>query len=264
VDQGVKDLWLCDLKRGTERRFTEGKGPPWFTAWTPDGRRVVYNLHKNDTLNLYWKPVDGSAPEEVLVDLGMMLQPGSFSADGELFAFQSSDDPETGFDLWVLPMTGDNSPEPFLQTDANELHPVFSPDSRWLAYASNETGQYEVYVRPYPGPGGVMVVSSGGGFEPVWGPDGSEIFYRSVNGRRVTAVAFDLRNGRRRVGNPELLFEGDFANGFTYGRMYDISPDGQRFLMVYQEEPPPPPTQYNVVLNWFGELKRLTGVSGGS
>ena len=107
-----------------------------------------------------------------------------------------------------------------------------------------------------------MQVSIDGGWEPVWSPDGGEIYYRPQGGNRVMAVSFLPEGPSPRVGKPRLLFEGNYAEGFWYGRRYDISPDGKRFLMIQESVPPSPPTQYNIVINWFEELKRLVPTEG--
>jgi serine/threonine-protein kinase len=253
------DLWICELERGIERRLTGDEGDEWWGVWTPDSRQVVFNSGRRERVNLYWKPVDGSGPEEVLVESEYALMPYSFSADGSLFAFHDCKMSTNEFDIWVLPMEGDRRARPFLQTKNNEIHPAFSPDGRWLAYVSNESGRWEVYVRPYPGPGPVDQVSTEGGYEPCWSPDGREIYYRRSGGDQMLAVSFITDGPSPQVGKPRLLFEGNYRvpPSIAFGRTYDLSPDGKRFLMIQESEPPPPPTQYNIVLNWFEELKRL-------
>ena len=250
------DLWVYDLERGTQRRLTDEKGLEWWGLWTPDGRSVVYSSSRNDPImNLYWKPADGSGDEEILVESDYLsLNPFSWSADGELLAFQEQNHPTTGTDIWVL---ADGEPRPFLRTKNEEVHPTFSPDGRWLAYVSDESGRWEVSVQPYPGPGAVTQISTDGGFEPVWSPDGREIYYRRESGGQVMAVSFVPDEPSPRVGKPRLLFEGRYRGGQRYGRTYDLAPDGERFLMIQDGEPPPPQPQYNIVLNWFEELKRL-------
>jgi serine/threonine-protein kinase len=252
------DLWIYELERGVERRLSGAEGDEWFAVWTPDGRRVVCNSARGRSMNLYWKPVDGSGPEELFVESENKLQPFSWSADGNLFAYQEFNMSTDDIDIWVLPLDGGREPHPLLHTEYKEVLPDFSPDGQWLAYVSNESGRWEVNVRPYPGPGAVIQVSTDGGWEPLWSPDGREVYYRVRGGDQMMAVSFFSDEPSSRVGKPRLLFEGTyFATPFPWGRMYDISPDGKRFLMIQESEPPPPPTQYNIVLNWFDELKRL-------
>ncbi len=156
----------------------------------------------------------------------------------------------------MLPREGEQEPWAFLDTEFDETGAMFSPNGRWLAYMSNETGRYEVYVQPFSvtGPRGTKQISVGGGTEPVWAPDSRELFYR--NGDKMMAVAIET-DPELSIGTPRLLFEKRFLAGPPWARRnYDISPDGQRFLMI-QREQDLVPTEIIVVLNWFEELKRL-------
>jgi Tol biopolymer transport system component len=154
-------------------------------------------------------------------------------------------------DIWVLTMGGENESQPFLATEFNEGGAMFSPDGRWLAYVSDESGRNEVYAQEYPGPGGKWQVSNQGGVEPVWSRDGRELFYR--NGTQMMVV--EVEPGETFVaGEPRLLFEGDFvASGRTAN--YDVSPDGQHFVMALRQGEGA--RKLNVIVNWFEELKRL-------
>ena len=173
--------------------------------------------------------------------------------------------PETGRDIWVLRLS-DRKAQPFLRTPYDETAPKFSPDGRWLAYVSEESGRREVYVQPYPGPGGKWQISTDGGQEPVWNPNGRELFYRS--GSKIMAV--DVNQSRDRegagasafaAGKPRMLFEGPYLPTSASFPYYDVSPDGQRFLMLKPvEAQTSAPTQINVVLNWFEELKKKVPV----
>src|SRR5262249_41859201 len=155
--------------------------------------------------------------------------------------------------------------QPYLQTRFKEFHPTFSPDGRWLAYVSDRSGRYEVYVTPYPGPGAVTQISTEGGLEPLWAPDGRELFYRVyanwynalldyVSQNTVMAVSL-LAGPPLLVTKPRLFFEGAYAAPGFSGQLYDLAADGRRFLMVKQSDPPPAPTQINVVLNWSDEVQ---------
>ncbi len=248
-------VWAYELERGVERRITDETGAEYWPIWSPDGRRVVFNSRREGRTVMASKPVDGSDPENTLVERAETWpSPYSWATDGSL-AYQESERLFGKFDIWVLPPDG--PPHVFLQTTSNEFHPAISPDGRWMAYVSDESGRMEVNVRPYPGLGAVTQVSIDGGSEPIWSPDGREIYYRRQGGDQVIAVSFDPGGPSPRLGKPRLLFEGRYAPGFGYGRRYDLAPDGKRFLMVQLGEPPAPHTQYNVVLNWFEELKRL-------
>jgi serine/threonine-protein kinase len=148
----------------------------------------------------------------------------------------------------------DRKAQPFLNTRFNESAPRFSPDGRWLAYVSDESGHWETYVRPYPGPGGKWQVSTEGGTEPVWNPNGRELFYRQAN--KMMAVDVTTQPGFS-AGKPKLLFEEPYLPTAATIQNYDVSPDGQHFLMVKPvEQEQSAPTQINVVLNWFEELKQ--------
>jgi eukaryotic-like serine/threonine-protein kinase len=147
----------------------------------------------------------------------------------------------------------DRRVQPFLQTPFNETSPRFSPDGQWLAYISNESGRYEVYVQPYPGPGGKWQISTEGGTEPAWNPSGRELFYRS--GDRMMAVDVSTRPSFT-VGKPHVLFAGRYEPSPATFSNYDVSPDGRRFLMLKPSETEQAYTQINLVLNWLEDLKR--------
>jgi serine/threonine-protein kinase len=169
--QSTGGLWLYDLARGTLTRLTESRSN--YPIWTPDGKRLTFLSAVGGTIGLSWMLADGSGAPERLTTSENGQYPGSWSPDGQVLAF-SEPDPTTGYDIWMLGLQGDRKPRPFLQTPANESGPIFSPDGRWVAYLSDETGRNEIYVRPFPGPGGKMQISTEGGTEPMWaGTDGS-------------------------------------------------------------------------------------------
>ena len=241
-------VWLIDLSRETLTRLTfEGEnGNP---SWTPDGKRITFQ--SNET-NLFWQLADGSGGPERLTNSEHIKRADSWSPDGQLLAFTQFD-PPTGRDIWMLRLS-DRKSQPFLRTASNESAPHFSVDGRWLAYISDESGRYEVYVQPYPGPGGKWQISTEGGTEPVWSRNGRELFYRS--GKKMMVVEITTQPSFA-FSSPRMLFEGEqympAAGAYSYPfPNYDVSPDGQRFLMITKESKP----QINVVLNWFEELKR--------
>jgi len=219
-----------------------------FPVWTPDGKRVTFTSTRDGPQNLYWKPADGSGQAELLLNMNSLniLTSTSWSPDGESLAFYDSSGTR---DIWALPREGDAST--FVATAFTERSPMFSPDGRWLAYVSDESGRDEIYVQPYPGPGGKWPISSEGGIEPHWSADGRELFYRLGDKMMVVEVQSEpaFTSGR-----PQLVFEGPYVLGTSVAN-YDISPDGQRFLMIKEEGGQQ--DQINVVLNWFEELKRL-------
>jgi eukaryotic-like serine/threonine-protein kinase len=252
IDEQETQLWLYDLFRETLTRLTfEGKvnqGP----VWAPDGKRIAFQSNKEGPPNLFLQLADGSGGLEQLTNSESAPSPNSWSSDGQLLAFIDVH-PTTGFDIWVLHLS-DRKAQPFLRTPFIVSAPRFSPDGRWLAYISNESGRYEIYVQPYPGPGGKWQISTEGGTEPMWNPNGREMFYRS--GRKMLAVEIATQPGFA-AGRPRVLFEGDYLPTPLSFPNYDVSPDGQRFLMLKSNEAgEAAPTQINVVLNWFEELKR--------
>jgi dipeptidyl aminopeptidase/acylaminoacyl peptidase len=167
------------------------------------------------------------------------------SPDGRTLAFDELD-PVSGWDIWTLSLDSDRKPRQFVQTSFNEWRPRFSPDGRWLAYQSNESGRYEVYVRPFPGPGPKTQVSTDGGGLPVWGRDGQEILYRNPTG--IWVVPVDKRSTFS-VGLPKKLFSLPIASNVSTSG-FDVSPEGHRLLLV-NEDPTRSPRQLNVILNWF-------------
>ena len=165
------------------------------------------------------------------------------------------------FDIWVLSI-GDRKTLAVIQTAANEMSPEFSPDGRWLAYVSSESGRNEVYVQPYPGPGERHLISTTGGEQPAWGGSGRELFYvqAGASGSR-TLMSVRIRTAPAFLaGTPETLFEsGDLQS--NWGRNYDVAPDERRFLLTLRKEQPRAPAQMILVQNWFEELKRLVPVN---
>jgi serine/threonine-protein kinase len=246
-------IWVYDTTRNSHTRLTlEGNNnsaPIWSR---PDGTRIAFTSSRAGPLNMFWQPADGSGHAEQLHTSDFTNSPSSFSPDGQLLAFVESAQ-ETGRDIWVMRLS-DRTVHPFLNEKFEETAPQFSPDGKWLAYSSDDSGRREIYVRPYPGPGGRSTISSEGGQEPVWNPKGGELFYRS--GNKLMAVEVDTKAGFS-AGNPKTLFEGPYLPTTASLPFYDVSPDGQRFLMLKPvESQTPPPTQINVVLNWFDELKK--------
>ena len=246
---GQWDIWVYDIRRDTLTRLTfeRGRAP----LWTPDGKRVTFQSTRFGPRNLFWKPADGTGAEELLLESELPHMAHSWSPDGKVLAF-SEILPSTNADIWVLPLEGERKPQLFLRTPFTETGPVFSPDGHWLAYRSNESGQDEIYVQPFPSTGAKWQISTKGGEEAVWAPSGRELFYR--NGNQMMAVDITTEPTFTH-GTPKLLFEGEY---FSYGprAVYDVAPDGQRFLMIKESEQVSS-TQIHVVLNWFEELKRL-------
>jgi len=260
VEQGqAANIWLYDLSREALTRLTFEGNRNRSPVWTPDGKRIAFRSWEGPKTNIFWQLADGSGGLERLRTSSEVTTPSSFSADSQLLAFVEGN-PATGQDIWVLRLS-DRKAQPFLQTKFNETDPAFSPDGRWLAYRSDKSGRPEIYVQPYPGPGGEWQISTEGGIEPVWNPNGRELFYRS--GDKMMAVGIVTHPGFS-AGKPRMLFAGQYVGsgaGADSGANYDVSPDGQRFLMLKPtEQAQAAPTQINVVLNWFEELKQKVPV----
>jgi serine/threonine protein kinase/Tol biopolymer transport system component len=258
VEGQETEVWLYNLSRETLTRLTFQGSTNYNPVWTRDGKRIAFT--SVGMQGLFWQQADGSGGLERLSEFGSA--PNSWSPDGQLLAFIEIN-PTTGYDIWVLQM-GDPSvgagqvrkAQPFLRTPFNEGASRFSPDGRWLAYVSDESGRYEIYVQPYPGPGGKWQISTEGGTEPVWNQNGRELFYRS--GDKMMAAEITTQP-RFFAGKPKVLFAGQYqpSPNPVANPNYDVSPDGQRFLMLKpSESAEAAPTQINVVLNWFEELKR--------
>jgi Tol biopolymer transport system component len=227
---GSGDIWLVDDGRST--RFTFDAADDRYEIWSPDGSRIVFASNREGRLNLYWRPVDGSAPEQVLLASEDGKRPNSWSPDGKLILYSSS---LNGGDLMVLPLEGGGKPYPFLSTPFNEQSGAFSPDGKWVAYQSNESGRDEVYVRPFPGPGGVWQISSGGGGTPRWAKDGKELCYIAP-GRRVMAAAIGFAGGSILPGQPVVLFVTNGLAAVGNYPQYDVARDG-RFLLNLETAP---------------------------
>jgi serine/threonine-protein kinase len=245
---GGGEIQICDLERHTCSRLTSGSYP----VWTPDGSRVTFNAtSRSGDVDLYWKRSDGSGEAEPLLIRPGIQWPFSWSPDGQVLTFNEVQPGGVGLDLWLLRRGGEATP--LVVTSFDQRMATFSPDGRWIAYQSNESGRFEIYVRPYPGPGGRELVSTNGGREAVWSRDGHELFYRE--GNRLMVVSLDTSAGFK-AGLPRMIFEGYVS--LISGTNYDVSPDGQRFVMVQgsQTAGAVGPTELRLVLNWFEELKQ--------
>jgi Tol biopolymer transport system component len=251
IREGDADVWILDLVRGSLARLTFEAGEDETPLWSPDGLRVTYNASRaGRPLAVFRRPADGTGGEERLFETESHIHTGSWSPDGRFLAYSQYG--STAGDIWVL-SPGEKEPRrPWLQTPFSERAPRFSPDGRYLAYVSNESGRDEVYVQPFPGPGGKWQISVAGGSEPVWPRAGGEIFYRA--GNRMMAVRVVTRTTFA-AETPRLLFEGNYVPTRRGEPAYDVTLDGQRFLMVRADERSIP-NHINLVLNLPEELKR--------
>jgi serine/threonine-protein kinase len=260
--EGVNhDLYTFDPERGVTSKMTTD-GVSHAPVWTPDAKRLAFRSWKAGTMTMWWMPADRSAAEERLTSVGSRQSLVSFSPDGKHAAFNQMAVDGTGIDVFVLPLTGDRSPQPFIRTKFMEATPRFSPDGNWVAYCSAESGRPEVYVQSWPGPGPKIQISSEGGVDPIWSRDGKELFYR--NGDKMMSVPVATRPAFK-ASRPQVLWEGRYSHGMSSscgpagvaGANYDVSADGKRFLMVKDAFQDIRTNRIVVVVNFAEELKRL-------
>jgi eukaryotic-like serine/threonine-protein kinase len=268
---GNEDVWIWDLARKTLTRLTDESGQDRMSLWMPDGKRIIYvSSREGDSHNLFWKAADGSGKREFIATGSLptcVIFPSSWSADRKNLAFTEL---FIGYpinhDIGLLPMEGDRKLKPLLREKYMEAQPQISPDGRWMAYTSDESGRSEVYVHPFPevNSGKRMQISASGGDSPLWSPNGRELFYR--NGDSVMAVSVKM-NPTFSLDTPHLLFQGSYfsCNFHFVGNEYnpwDISPDGKRFLMIKESSSAAgaESQRINIVLNWIDELKQRVPV----
>jgi Tol biopolymer transport system component len=244
---GTYDIWLQDLAHGTDSRFTFDPGNDTFPVWSPDGSRILFSSNRTGKYGLYEKAATGEGKEDLLYETAGVTLPTDWSDSRFAIFFNTA--PKSGNDLWVLPFSGDRKAFPFLQTAFSETHGRLSPDGRWLAYESNETGVSKVYVQTFPGKVGKWQVSSEGGTRPVWSRNGKELFYIAGD-NKMMAVNVKSDAGFEH-GVPKPLFDTRTAPT----ALYDVTRDGQRFLMLNaaEQEPSAPMA---VVVNWQAGLKK--------
>jgi eukaryotic-like serine/threonine-protein kinase len=248
----VGDIWLLDLLRGTSSRFTFDPAYDTDPVWSPDGSRIVFASGQLPSRNLYQKSASGSGGEKVLLPSKEDKIPTDWSSDGRFIAYTVLG-PKPAADVWVLPMFGECKPIPYLRREFLELQARFSPDGRWVAYTSNETGRSEVYVQGFPTPSGKWQVSTEGGEDPRWRRDGKELFYLAAYERLMVVEVKTAPTFQR--GIPRALLQTQFAELFGDLSHYVVSKDGQRFL-VNTKVGESSSSLITVVLNWTAELRR--------
>ena len=254
-EEGGIDIRIRDFERGSDTRLTV-QGTNIYPVWAPDGVTVTFASSRGAAYDLFSRPADLSGDTELLITTTATKIPGSWSPDGQVLVYYEVN-PTTLRDIWMLP--GDGDPAPFLVTPFNERAPRLSPDGRWMAYVSDQSGESNVYVQRFPDGGRVIPISTGGGSEAVWSRDGRALFYRS--GSQMLAVEVDTTAVDLNVGRPSVIFEGTYdTDPFALGNAnYDVSLDGERFLMVTGASAGAI-SELTVVQHWFEELKRLVPI----
>jgi eukaryotic-like serine/threonine-protein kinase len=250
---GARDIWLLDTSRGAPTRFTFDAADDFLPIWSPDGSRIAFVSDRDGAGNFFQKPASGAGNEELLLKTNERKWLADWSKDGRFIIYIKLSQ-KTKTDLWVLPMTGDRKPIPFLQSPFNEDHPRFSPDGHFVAYTSDESGKFEVYVQTFPTSGGKWLVSANGGAQPRWRRDGKELFYIAPD-MKLMAVDVKADGSTFTVGVPEVLFQTHVISYPNPRNVYDVSGDGQRFLIITPPEETPS-TPVTVVANWTADLKR--------
>ena len=229
-----RDVWLIELSRGVLTRFTFDAAADATPKWSADGQRIFFASNRKGTFDLFQKSVAPEGREELLYESTHNKVPMDVSPDGQFLLYRDNN-PDSGFDLWALPIREPHTPFPIATTSFNENEGQFSPDGKWIAYRSNESGQFEIYVQPFPGPGNKLLVSTNGGAQPRWRSDGSELFYIAMDGRlTVVPVRRPPGGGTFEVGAPVPLFPTRIPGGAVQGiykQQYLVSADGQRFLI---------------------------------
>ena len=266
INEGKTDVWVYEWARDTLSRLTFDPVAAGWPLWTPDGQRIVFSSMRGDTktFNLYWQRADGAGDVERLTESTYIQVPGSWHPGGQFLAFLEAE--RGNGNIMILPMEGDaragwrpGRPTVFVNTPAIEWQPQFSPDGKWLAYTSNESGRNEVYVRPFPGPGGKWQISTNGGGDPLWSRTGPELFFATVD-QRIMIATYTADGDSFRPGRPQLVSEARFTvrRGGTTMRNLDLHPDGQRFVVAPAvDESAVKQDKIVFIFNFFDELRRI-------
>jgi len=246
----TRDVWLFNIPRTVRTRFTFDPADALASVWSPDGSRIIYNAARKGHLDLYERASSGAGKEVELLTDALDKYPAAWSPDGRFLLYVVVS-PRTGDELWVLPLFGDRKPLPLLQTPFNEGAGRFSPDGRWIAYASDESGRGEVYVSPFPNGGGKWQISTAGGGMPRWRQDGKELFYLAPDGELI-AASVNAEASAIQIGEVRPLFDTRLGGA---RQSYDTADNGQRFVInTLKDESASAPI--TLVVNWSALLKK--------
>jgi len=261
TEGGTQDIWVYDVRGGRSSRLTIGIGATFLPTWTPDSRYIVYQAPGG----MYWTRADGASQPQQLLPSKDILYPYSFTPDGKRLAYADVA-PETSYDLWTVPIEigpmglKAGKPEKFLVTPRDERHPAFSPDGRWIAFASDETGKPQVYVRAFPDTGGRWTISSSGGHYPVFSQNGHDLFYRTEDGQ-IMMTSYAVK-GDAFVADPPHLWSEKRLFNIPANGTYDVAPDGKRIVGVFAAEIPGSEraqSHVTFLVNFADEIRRRVG-----
>jgi Tol biopolymer transport system component len=248
------DIWVLDLSRNTQTRLTFDPADDSIPLWSPDGSHIAFTSTRNNSFGLYQKNSNGTGDEELLLKTGASVVPEDWSLDGRFLVYMAEGG--SGRTVWSLPLAGERKPVPLLKASFAERHAQLSPDGRWIAYTSNESGAYQVYVQSFPAAGGKWQVSANGGVQPRWRHDGKELFYLAPDNKLMSVA---VRAGATfEAGTPQALFQTrtyGLAPNSAYSQQYDVTANGQRFLLNLDMSDVTA-TPLTVVLNWTAGRKK--------
>ena len=258
------DIWVYEWERDTLTRLTFGGESNTNPVWTPDGQRIVYSSkEKSEVSNLWWIRADGAGDAQRLTKSENSQNANSWQPNGKVLAFGQAN-PDTNLDIMTLPVEGDEKsgwkpgePKPFVNSAFSERDAAFSPDGRWLAYTSNESGTYEVYVRAFPGPGGKWQISTVGGYFPKWSRNSKELFYRTEDSK-IMVVTYTASGDSFRADKPQLWSPGQFTDRGVGVYNFDLHPDGKRFAVLKAPvtEQDSAVNEVSFIFNFFDEISR--------
>ena len=242
----TRDIWVLDLVRGVSSRLTFDKADDMNPVWSPDGSRIAFSSDRRGNRDLYWKAASGAGADELLLKSAEPKALEDWSADGKLLLFNLNNK-----EMHAVPVIGDRKPYPVLKAPFTQLQGRLSPDGRWIAYASRESGRLDVFVQNFPPSGGKWQISTNGGVEPTWRRDGKELYF--LNGTKLNAVDVTASGSSFEAGIPKELFDVEATTGRRNN--YVVTVDGQRFLFVTVPKSLDT-APFVVVQNWRSALKR--------
>jgi serine/threonine-protein kinase len=259
IEGASHDIFTYDFARGGEPTKMSFDGASHWPSWTPDGRRLTFRSWKTGTMTMWWMPADRSSAPTLLTPIGSMQSPESWSPDGKTLAFTQMDDPQQGSDIYTLSLDGDKTPRPLIRTKFSEGSPKFSPNGAWLAYSTNESGQPEIWAMAYPA-GERIPISTNGGTDPLWRHDGRQLYYRLGDQMMVVDISY---GSSLTASKPRVLWRGNYLAGAgsscgmagPTSANYDVTADGERFLMIEDTSSNAESERLRVVSNWSVALK---------